>query len=424
MRKFLAMLIMAGVTVLPAASATAAPSPATPTPIDAATWLAAQVTPGGYLESVYSPGTVDNGGTAQAVLALASAGIGRTQVQAMVAYLQAHVEDYVHTGTTDTPAALAYLILDAKATGLDPHDFGGTDLVARLTATQRPDGLFGLADQDPTYDGTYRQGLSLLALHEVGIDNPAGTAWLVGQKCVDGSYVSYRADTSVPCPPLDLATFTGPDTNSTAMAIFGLHANGADTTAQLAWLEAVRTGDGGFTYFGNPSGQTDGNSTGLVLAAIRYATGQSDPRAVAALTDLTVPCSSTADDRGGIAFQPQNDMLYADRMATIQALWGLGTATFPPSDVVLAETPSSVCQVAPIPPTTHPAAVTTTPVANGTPATVGAPRVDNSVGVTELPRTGGSILGIGDGAAGLVGVVLLIAGATVVAGSRRVGDRP
>ena len=55
---------------------------------------------------------------------------------------------------------------------MSPTSFGGTNLVARLLATQRTTGtdagLFGA--QDPTFDGAYRQGLALAAL-AVGRDH-------------------------------------------------------------------------------------------------------------------------------------------------------------------------------------------------------------------------------------------------------------
>ena len=44
--------------------------------------------------------------------------------------------------------------------GRNPRTFGGTNLVARLEATVQPSGLFGV--QDATFDGAFRQGLSLL----------------------------------------------------------------------------------------------------------------------------------------------------------------------------------------------------------------------------------------------------------------------
>ncbi len=133
-------------------------------------WLAGQLTPGGYLLSATSPGQPDLVATANAVLALASAGL-RAPASRALTYLEGHIDQYVVTGGADGPGQLSLLILDAHALGVDPTTFGGTDLVSRLLATERMSGtdagLFGV--QDPTFDGAYRQGLSLAALAAAGV---------------------------------------------------------------------------------------------------------------------------------------------------------------------------------------------------------------------------------------------------------------
>ena len=132
---------------------------------------------------------------------------------------------------SDGPGQLALLILDAHALGVSPTSFGGTDLVARLLATQRTTGadagLFGV--QDPTYDGAYRQGLSLAALAAVGTTSGAAVtaaeSWLTGQQCGDGGWTSYITAAN-PCNGKP-AKYEGPDTNSTALAVEGLEAQHA-----------------------------------------------------------------------------------------------------------------------------------------------------------------------------------------------------
>src|SRR6185437_13838993 len=59
-------------------------------------------------------------------------------------------------------------------------------------------GLFGA--QDPSFDGVYRQSLSLLALKAVGAapDAPA-LSWLAAQQCADGTFTSYRSSTTTAC---------------------------------------------------------------------------------------------------------------------------------------------------------------------------------------------------------------------------------
>ncbi|MGA8724721.1 MAG: hypothetical protein WB565_06745 [Acidimicrobiales bacterium] len=246
-------------------------------------WLAGQLTPGGYLLSATSPGQPDLVATANAVLALASAGL-RAPASRALTYLEGHIDQYVVTGGADGPGQLSLLILDAHALGVDPTTFGGTDLVSRLLATERmfgPDaGLFGV--QDPTFDGAYRQGLSLAALAAAGVVGAAslGTAavhdaeaWLTDQQCPNGGWTSF-VTVSNPCDGSP-ASFEGPDTNSTALAVVGLEAQGAlsgtAAAAALGFIENAQDGDAGWGFFPNAPGapgSTDPDSTALVIQAI------------------------------------------------------------------------------------------------------------------------------------------------------------
>jgi len=250
-----------------------------------ATWLAAQLTPGGYILSTTTPGESDLGSTANAVLALASAGIDPAGAQSAIGYLETQVNSYVTVDGSDGPGQLALLILDAHVLGVDPRSFGGTDLVSRLLATEQtsgPDaGLFGV--QDPTYDGAYRQGLSLAALAAVGVTDPSqvGSAesWLEAQQCPDGGWTSYITDSN-PCDG-DPASYEGPDTNSTALAVEGLAVQGAlgpsASANALSFITGAQDSDGGWGYEPNSSsapGSTDPDSTALVIQAI-LALGQS-----------------------------------------------------------------------------------------------------------------------------------------------------
>ncbi len=238
-----------------------------------ALWLAGQFGPGGAIPSATTPGQPDDSATANAVLALASAGTDTPVAQQGLAYLAAHVNDYVQVGGVDQPGALALLVLDAHALGVDPRTFGGTDLVARLEATQltagSDAGLFGTSD--PTYDGAYRQGLSLAALAAAGVTTgatvTAAEAWLTAQQCPGGGWTSYLT-ASNPCNGAP-ANYAGPDTNSTALAVLGLAAEGAAPSALTAALGFLRTNqnpDGGWGYY--PTNTSDPDSTGLVAQAL------------------------------------------------------------------------------------------------------------------------------------------------------------
>ncbi len=239
-----------------------------------ARWLAGQLTPQGYVPSSTTPGQADLAVTANTVLALAGAGVDERGADAALSYLESHVNQYVTDTGADGSGQLALLILDAHALGANPRAFGGTDLVARLLATRQPSGLFGV--QDPTYNGSYRQGLALAALAAAGVTDSAdvGSAdsWLLAQQCSNGGWSSDVALN--PCTG-DPASFGGADTNSTAVAAEGLVAQGAlDGTTEantMTYLEATQDADGGWGYYANPSsapGPTDPNSTALVIQAL------------------------------------------------------------------------------------------------------------------------------------------------------------
>jgi hypothetical protein len=98
-----------------------------------AAFLAKAVAKDGYLTSVL-PGAEnqpDYGNTADAVVALAVQG-GSEAARKPLAWLERNSAKWAEQSG---PAAYAELILAAEAGGADPGDFGGTDLVKRLTAT-------------------------------------------------------------------------------------------------------------------------------------------------------------------------------------------------------------------------------------------------------------------------------------------------
>ncbi len=272
--------VAAGPAIATADTPTSSPAlPQVSSAEQGSTWLAAQFTPDGFIPSSTTPGQPDLSATANAVLALSSTGNDLTTAQAGLDYLETQVDQYVTVDGSDDPGQLALLILDAHALGVDPTSFGGTNLVSRLLATEQTSGndagLFGV--QDPTYDGAYRQGLSLSALAAAGVTSgsqvAAAETWLLGQQCPDGGWTSYIT-TDNPCngSPADYA---GPDTNSTALAVEGLDAQGAlgSTSAEnaLSFITSAQDSDGGWGYEPNAvssPGSTDPDSTSLVIQAI------------------------------------------------------------------------------------------------------------------------------------------------------------
>ena len=174
-------------------------------------------------------------------------------------------------------------------------------------------GLFG--QQDPTYNGVYRQSASVLGLAAVGITAPRPTVtWLLRQQCADGSFTGYRLDPTQACPEPDLVSFTGPDTNSTAMAVMALRAltaryTGSARDAQrktavkgaaaraAAWLTQQQLSDGGWEWIRGLG--ADATSTSMALAAIgRKATPTSRRGSTWLRRAMSI------ESNCGVAFQP------------------------------------------------------------------------------------------------------------------------
>lgn len=182
-------------------------------------------------------------------------------------------------------------------------------------------GLFG--SSDPTYDGVYRQSLAILALEEAGATVPASAiTWLKAQQCLDGRFMAYRASIRTACPAPDPEAFTGPDTNSTALAAMALEAVGEKAAAAKAVksLVASQNPDGGWGYtFGSPS---DANSTGLILAALD---DTSDGEVASERKGLRYFRSIAGNCANGAAHLPYQAGQTANDLASAQALLGLNT---------------------------------------------------------------------------------------------------
>lgn len=204
---------------------------------------------------------------------------------------------------------------------------------AVLTASTTDRGLFG--SQDPTFDAVYRQGLAIAGL--AAVDRPVprqSVRWLLRQQCANGGFMAYRADPSQPCPSPDPTAFTGPDSNSTAMAAMALMAVGERSAARSAtrYLRRTQARDGGFHYI--RGGASDTNSTGLALAALQ---GQRQTRpvrkdrreATSYLRRAQLRCDAPWADRGLLSFQL--DPMSANNLASAQGAVGL-VSTLPLAD--------------------------------------------------------------------------------------------
>jgi len=256
------------------------------------TWLAGQFSSQGYISSTSNPAVANLSATANGILALASANVDPSLADTALSYMEQNVSSYVSQYGADGPGQLAVLILDAYALGADPTSFGGVNLISNLLAIEQTSGtnkgLFGTSRQVKKYDaGVYDQGLALAALSAVGDTGGAAIkkaeSWLLDQQCSDGGWTSYESSGN-PCngSPAD---YEGPDTNSTALAVDGLSAQGDLTASRsnkaTSFLIAAQDGDGGWGYEPNSKnapGTTDPDSTALVIQAI-LALGDSPTKA-------------------------------------------------------------------------------------------------------------------------------------------------
>jgi len=351
-----------------------AAAPPTDDPVAAAgygaRWLAARTDPQGFL---VGPGDQPSPGqTAQAALALAAAGVERPTFERMVDWLEANIESYVAGSGPDSPGALGTAMMIAVAAGRDPGDFGGVDLPARLAATfgDHEPGLYGAAD--PTFDGVFRQGLAVLGLVAAGEPVPsAALDWLEDQQCsagpptAVGGWTSYRATPTDPCPAPDPDLFSGPDTNSTALAVQALVAAGRSAASAGPFLQGAAGPDGGYPFI--PGGEVDPNSTALVIQALA-ALGADRSAATRSLLSWQLGCDAEPGDIGAFA-SPFSDGA-ADQFATIQAVWGAAGRAFPLQAVSFGAAPTPCVEPDPTTDTTASGPSTTTDgVRDSAPAT-------------------------------------------------------
>ena len=236
----------------------------------------------------------------------------------------------------------------------------GPSLVpAAAAASPLQAGLFG--DQDPTYDGVFRQSLGLLAYAAVGETPPAdAVSWLLGQQCPDGGFQAFRPVASDPCQKSDPIAYAGEDTNSTGIAAAALRAIGQSHAADraLAWAAGAQNSDGGFPYF--VGGSSDANSTAVVLFGTN--TAGRPPASVAVggvsavdfLVGLQLGCAGAAtDDDGGFAFQDYGSGLLDNDAASVQAVLALSGAALPVTPrTVSTSVPRADCTTSPPPSTT------------------------------------------------------------------------
>jgi hypothetical protein len=343
------VVLAASLAVLAAACVPEAPAPTTTTTAppsgnelslqQAATWLDAQFTAAHWFPGPFNSTVPDAANAAQAIADLHVLGVGADDEAARIARLVADTPAAINDGTGDVAGTIARIILAIVATGGDPRDVGGIDLVARLEGTIQPDGRFGV--QSPLYDGSYRQGLALAALSVVtprpasispgpgqAIEELPAVAWLIDQQCADGAWMAFRADTGTDCVE-DPGSWTYKDSNGAAMAVLGLVAVGATPPVDPApWFLSVRGDDDGWGAFPpGPTTPSDANSTALVIAALEALGQTPDDAAYDALRSFQLGASAPAADQGAFFYQSWD--LSPSSLATLDAVAALLAEPWP-----------------------------------------------------------------------------------------------
>jgi hypothetical protein len=263
-----------------------------------------------YLWSAQLPdGSIDHsiGETADFVIGTAAAGydpatlldcsMATTALEYLVTASDTATGDAAKTGKT---------ILAVVAAGADPANFGGRDLLARLSGLYHANGNYG--------DGsTFAQAFAILALHASGRSvHAAALMALLALQDTDGSWSYGTAPVAA----------GGGDTNSTAIALMALASVGdhsADPSA-LAYLKTQQLADGGFPYqnssiFGPPASDPDSDS--MVLQAL-VAAGENPESAAWAQgsNTLLTHLRSTQGTDGGFAYPGSGESAFTTSQVT------------------------------------------------------------------------------------------------------------
>ncbi|MFD3523600.1 prenyltransferase/squalene oxidase repeat-containing protein [Streptomyces sp. NPDC058653] len=360
----------------------------------------ARLKQGHYYENVAGTGFADFGLTIDAAYALAATGNDNDALRGIVDFLDTEGEDgsepgrtvgdWTGVGTSHAGGgSIGKLAVLAQATGRDPRDFAGADLIAALdeAVCEAPSGA---PDRSCPARGAYRYGPSVFSQSLAVIAQlRAGEA---GSAAGPVAYLKSLQHPSGAWPSLIPSTGDS-EVDSTAIAAMALDLAEDTTSAQavdkaLAWIAAKQLPDGGFPGAAGNSVNSAGLAIqGLSLDAGKYATEIKKARKFLAKQQNKDGGFDVAADG-----QPGSDV-----RASTQALGGAVGTSFGTLERDLTGT-------APRPP--------------GEPA----PGPSDTPTVPEIVTTGGEEAGSGSGAGALastgtrVGTLAAVAGALTVAG--------
>jgi hypothetical protein len=278
----------------------------------------------------------DYGLTADVVLALDSASVGKVAARKATKALKAHVLDYTGFGdpTEFYAGAFAKLLNVAAAQNADPRHFGGSsrnNLVHRLRFLECRQGLhpacpvsdygrFRDISAFGDFSNTIGQSLALIGLERTTQEGPSkqSVTYLRHQQCTNGAF------------PLALSTIgCTASVDATAFAVQGLLASGRKKAMKAAldgakWLKRQQNPNGSFTA----DGVRNANSTGLAGQALLAAgLDAAAAKANSFLRSLQVGCGGKAAYRGLVHFAKHSDgdPVRATSQA-VPALAGVGLA--------------------------------------------------------------------------------------------------
>lgn len=273
------------------------------------------------------------GQTADVVLALAAAGVGKGKAAKATRALKSHVVDYTGGGDPDEyyAGSFAKLLVVAAARNTDPRSFGGSvrkDLVAELRALEcgpttpgcdlAERGRFSDVSQFGDFSSVISQSLAVLGLGRTtkrGASR-AAVSYLLSQQCDNGAFPQ----------DLDAATCSG-SVDATGFAVQALavvDTRAARAAAQDAgrWLATVQKANGSFAG----TGSRNANSTALAAQALDVLDRtKRRTKAVTFLRKLQARCGAKPAVRGSVRYSKSSA---GDRvLATSQAVPALAGVT-------------------------------------------------------------------------------------------------
>ena len=271
-----ASLVASGLAV----TAVPAPASAEPPAVNAAQWLASELTNGLYDYPPNPSFGPQYGLSIDAALALDAIGGNAATIAQIRDALSTRMDDYtgVEAGSGDVYAnASAKGLVFAQVAGVDPRTYFGYDLVAQTEArVSTAPGIAGRLEDDSTFGdfaSVIGQAYAARGLSGAGAPKAASAlAFLLDQQCSSGffrfGFTADKAAAEQGC--VEGAPDSQPDVDATALSVLQLHAiqpkSAAVSTAiakATQWLASAQRADGSFGSGSAVTAGSNANSTGL-----------------------------------------------------------------------------------------------------------------------------------------------------------------